>query len=386
MIDMSNTASNKNCIICFVASWYNATAPRLFYRHARLVAEAGYETIIVARHKKNEIINGIRILGQPDYSSRIHRFLSGFKIIRDAWKTRADLYVFYDLELQPWALLFKIAGKRILVDIFEDNPSAMLIKAWIPKPMKGIFSSLVATWEWITAHIWDGIITADPEVMKRFEWKSADRRSVIYNFPNLSAFLVKPIKRKVYDVVYVGGLSIPRGTILLARAVKMLRDRGYKYQVLLIGNYINSETEVELNSFLSQHNMKDQFTITGYLPYKEAMHCLSSAKVGVIPFEKGIKKYESNIPSKMFDYWAAGLPILVTSFKSVELFIKNGENGLLIPAGSVEKLADALHYLLIHPDVAEKMAKTGQKQVFERWNADGPNNKALVALFNTVLY
>jgi glycosyltransferase involved in cell wall biosynthesis len=374
-----------NMTVCLVASWYRATGPRIFHRHARLAAEEGYHVFVVARHQQNEILEGIQIIAQPEIGSRLRRILSTWKIALAAWGTKADLYVFYDLELQPWGVLFKLLNKRVVIDIFEDNPSAMLIKTWIPKRLRLLLATIVGAWEWTTAHLWDGIITADPGVMHRFEWKPAHRRAVVYNFPRLSAFSGEPSIEAPYDIVYVGGLSVSRGTLLLARAVLELRNWGHPCQVLLIGNYINPETECAMKNFLLEHGLADQFTFTGPLPYNEAMKYLSLAKVGVVPFEKGIQKYNNNIPSKMFDYWAAGLPVVVTDFNSADSFIKQGINGLVVPAGSVDKLADALRYLLTHPDEARRMGIVGRQRVLDRWNADGPDNKELMKLFKSIM-
>jgi glycosyltransferase involved in cell wall biosynthesis len=375
----------KRARVCLVASWYKATAPRLFHRHARLAAQAGYDVVIVARHPRNETLENIHIIGQAEPRSRAARMLSTWRSAVAAWRTRADLYVFYDLELQPWAVLFRLLRKPVIVDIFEDNPAAMLLKRWIPGVLRRPTACLVAAWESLTARLWSGLITADPGVMRRFTWKPADRRAVVYNFPRLDQFAHTPDNEPSYDVVYVGGLSIARGILLLAKAVLQLRQRGFCCRVLLVGNFIDRHTERELFQFLNDNELAEQFTVTGPLPYAEAMARLASARIGVVPFEKGIRKYQNNIPSKMFDYWAAGLPVVVSDFHSARAFIEDGQNGIVVPAGSADKLAVALEYLLAHPREARAMGAVGRRQVVERWNADGPDNKAFLGLIAGIL-
>lgn len=58
-----------------------------------------------------------------------------------------------------------------------------------------------------------------------------------------------------------------------------------------------------------------------------------------------------------------GLPCVATDCpcKGPQFLIRPGENGLLVPVGDADRLADAIRYLLEHPEEAERMGQNAQK-------------------------
>jgi glycosyltransferase involved in cell wall biosynthesis len=91
-----------------------------------------------------------------------------------------------------------------------------------------------------------------------------------------------------------------------------------------------------------------------------------------------------NIPVKVFESWACGLPVISSDLPPIRPFFRDGEFGLLVPPGDSAALADAIEDLLKNPFRAEQMGRAGRKAVFERCNNKREIHK-LISFYAKVL-
>jgi glycosyltransferase involved in cell wall biosynthesis len=96
---------------------------------------------------------------------------------------------------------------------------------------------------------------------------------------------------------------------------------------------------------------------------------IRSGRVGLVTLQP-IAKFMKNIPSKMFEYWACGLPVIGSDLPPIARFLSDGENGVLFSPSSAKDLARAIRFLLEQPDKTEAMGRRGRQLVREQWNND----------------
>lgn len=64
-----------------------------------------------------------------------------------------------------------------------------------------------------------------------------------------------------------------------------------------------------------------------------------------------------------------GLPIVTTDARAIPYLIKDGVNGILIPPGNVEHLANAIDMLAKYPDLRAQFGRADRKVAAEfDWN------------------
>lgn len=68
-------------------------------------------------------------------------------------------------------------------------------------------------------------------------------------------------------------------------------------------------------------------------------------------------------PLKLFEYMAAGVPIVASDLPSIREVLRHGENAWLVPPGDPKALAEGIRHLLENPDIAKMLAQQVGKEV-----------------------
>ena len=81
---------------------------------------------------------------------------------------------------------------------------------------------------------------------------------------------------------------------------------------------------------------------------------------------------------------AAGLPCVTTDVPGCREAVRDGDNGLLVPAKDSSALADAIERLLRDPALARKMGERGRQRLEQEFSARHVNESTL-ALYREML-
>ena len=88
-------------------------------------------------------------------------------------------------------------------------------------------------------------------------------------------------------------------------------------------------------------------------------------------------------PNKIFEYMAAGLPVIGSNFPLWKKIIEEGKCGLCVDPLSPQQIADAIKFLAANPGQAITMGENGQRLVKEVYNWD-IEKKKLITFYNTL--
>jgi hypothetical protein len=98
----------------------------------------------------------------------------------------------------------------------------------------------------------------------------------------------------------------------------------------------------------------------------------------------GVRKQALAIPTKLFEYMAAGRPVVASDLPYPRQFVGQTGAGLLAAPGDADAFARAICQLIDHPDQARHMGLAGQRAVRRQLNWDCEMDK-LDALYNEIL-
>ena len=73
-------------------------------------------------------------------------------------------------------------------------------------------------------------------------------------------------------------------------------------------------------------------------------------------------------PVKLFEYMSAGVPVIASDFPVVRRIVEDSGCGVLVDPLDPDSIADAMAWMLDHPDEAAAMGRRGRDAVRERYN------------------
>ena len=328
----------------------------------------------------------------PCAKGLIGRLISTPLALIAALREKADIYHVHSFPLIFCAIILKLCfRKHVIYDMFEDFPSMILMKRAIPSRVKTALSRLIFWCERFACSVLDAIVSADPAVLRMHTSKNRTvgraARRIFYNFPAqwfLAAYESERLRlHKRYDIVYSGGLSERTGTMLLLEVVELMARNGLRPKVLLFGYAEDLRFIEKFRTMTADKCVSDCFEILGRIRPNEVPLLLCQARVGVVPLQP-IPKFLKNIPTKMFEYWACGLPVVASDLPTTRLFLRDGEFGYLVNPTDPAAFAGALEQLLRDPLRLERMGANARSAVQQRLNAKSEETR-LLRLYETIV-
>jgi glycosyltransferase involved in cell wall biosynthesis len=344
----------------------------------------GVRAALVGPHGKEHHESGLDVVPLTGGRSRLSRFFTSPAIAFFARRQSAKIYHLHNPEMIPAGLLLKLLFRKTVVyDTQEDFAAMMLTKNYLPPRFRGLMGKAVHVAERLAANVFDGFMTADSGTMRALAHSGKSKKLVFYNLPNLEFFAKLKPATKRFDVVYRGGLSERAGTFVLLEALHLLRKRGILARALLFGYTDDHTVRSSIMERVGRMNLTSQIFLHGRVPHAEMAETLAQARISVSPL-MAIPKFMHNIPVKVFESWACGLPVISSDLPPIRPFFRDREFGLLVPPGNSQALADAIEDLLKNPSLAEQMGRAGRKAVFERCNNKREIHK-LISFYSRIL-
>jgi glycosyltransferase involved in cell wall biosynthesis len=360
--------------IAHLTSVHPTSDIRIFEKECRSLARAGYEVVLVVPHTHDEVKDGVHIVVVAPSKSRLDRIaLTSWRVFRKALAQQASLYHFHDPELILPGLLLKLLGKKVIYDVHEDLPRQVLSKPWIPVVLRQSVSVVTEALETFAVRLFDGVVTVTPTIAKRFpQYKTA----LVQNFPMQEELILeaaKPYAQRRH-VVYVGGIAVIRGIREMILAMQLLPNTVTE-KLVLAGSFRPAELENEMKQLPGWARVEAR----GWQSRDEIAALLYDSKIGLVVLHP-IVNYVDSLPIKLFEYMAAGVPVIASNFPLWREIVEDARCGLLVDPLNPQAVADAMTWLLTHPEEAEAMGERGQKAVQEKYNW-ALEAKKLIALY-----
>lgn len=337
---------------------------------------AGYDVSIIAQCEKNITIEGIEIIAVKLAKSRFERFfLVVPKMIIAAFEHKAKVYHFHDPDLLVAGLLLKIfTGSKVIYDVHEDVPRQILSKYWLPRITRKPCAFLFGFFEKITAKLFDAVIIASSVLSKNF---SGGKIVCVANYPRQKMFSCGTFRQKNlfqhkrFTAIYVGGLEKIRGINEIVKAASLAAEL-FPIDLVLAGNFPDKKFAMEVSGTKEWKKIK----FLGQISYDSAVKQIFSANVGLACLHP-IERFVANLPVKMFEYMAAGIPVIASDFPLWKEIIESNKCGICVDPDNPEAISKAIVFLAKNPDLAEEMGKNGRWAVLEAYNWEKESEKLL---------
>ncbi|MEM7131338.1 MAG: glycosyltransferase [Chloroflexota bacterium] len=315
-------------------------------------------------------------LGQSLYHLRVLRFL---------WNqfNEADFILFHQISalwMLPLILYRAILRKDGPLLVMDTRDLMDITQGSIKARLRMAFYQFVYS---LAPFAFDGQTTITPQMAKLIKipeeqlwgiWPSGVEPK---RYQTASDNRRWPQKDEPIHLMYLGILLQKRNPIPLCRAVIRANEEGMNFNLTFVGS---GPEEEKIKPFVEES--KGCISLLEPIAHSEVPSMLARAHVGVTSLpEPGDTKYEASSPIKIFEYLAAGLPILATTNICHTHVVGQGEYAFWVDEVSDDVILQTLHQIWEQKDSLPSLGDSAIGAAAQ-WSWQAASQKLENALLN----
>jgi len=176
---------------------------------------------------------------------------------------------------------------------------------------------------------------------------------VIPNGVALPAFSASERPSSRLSLLFLGLIGHRKGVFDLLKAFEKLVKGNFNCVLLIGGN----------GDIGSLHEAAERLGISRYVHYlgwitgSKKEEILRISDIFVLP------SYGEGMPMSILEAMSYGIPVVSTPVGGIPEVVEDGKTGLLVPPGNVDRLAEALKYLIENEDIRSEFGRAARKKV-----------------------
>lgn len=287
------------------------------------------------------------------------------------------------------------------IPFYKDFITVMMLKMMGQKVVMHFHNKGVETrqdkWldNWMYKHYFKGvklILLADAlyEDVKRYV-----KREDVFVCPNaipvISMANDEPERTDaVPHILWLTNIMKTKGIMEYLSALKILKDKGVKFQADFVGGLTKEMSGDEFDSALSMMGLNGCCTYYGPKYGDDKYSFFSQADVFVLP------SYTEAFPVSILEAMQFALPVVASNVGGVSAEVEDGVNGFLLGGKQpvmlntfrpdAHEIADKILLLLSNPDLRSNMGKVGREKFEKEFTLEVFEKRMVEILSNNVKY
>jgi len=305
------------------------------------------------------------------HRSFVHRILSFFSFMFSSfiaglsvrqvdlvWGTSPPIFQGFT----AW-LLSRLKRARFLFEVRDLWPAFAVGLGVLKQPL------LIRASEWLERFLYrqaNHVLINSPGFFTHVKQRGARQVSLIANgadprmfFPqaNGSAYRLKHGLQDKFVALYAGAHGLSNNLEVLIKTAEKLRHRS-DISIVLVGDGKDKPILEATAARLQLDNLH-------FLPSvaKRQMAEVLAAADACIAVLRPIPLFETVYPNKVFDYMAAGRPVILAIAGVIRELVEAVQAGIAVLPGDPDAIAEAICYLTDHRDVCLKMGQSGRQYI-----------------------
>ncbi len=344
--------------IVHLSTVHHARDNRIYNKEVPALLAAGLDVTLVICSDADEAAP-VPLVALPPPRSRVERLV---RTQARAWRVlsrlRPAVLHVHDPELIPLAWAWARRHRaRCVYDAHEDLVKQVESKDYLPLLLRPAARWYARALTRFADRRMDGIVAATESIAELYDNPNT---VLVRNYPWLSEYDRDPAPVPG-RLVYVGDLSQERKLSFMVEVTRRVRERVPAAHLVLAGRPLADAAPVAA-SFDG-----DLVTHLGLLPPEDVPAVLASAQVGLI-FLAPLPNYTTSLPTKLFEYLAAGVPFAASDFPAWRETFGPLDAGIFVDSADPAATADGLAALLVDPAECARLGANGRAAVRERFS------------------
>jgi glycosyltransferase involved in cell wall biosynthesis len=335
--------------ICFLAPASEVDHPRLGGKVATWLHENGYDVEFIGFAGQVPVPYKTTLVVKR---KRWWRLLGFPRTVRELWRHRNDVVILAGVETLVFASVVNLFVRaRLVFDAREDYLSRF--SGSLARP--AVFALRHAL-RWSSRSL---VLLVSARAENVSDYPKAAKSVVFRNPAPLSEARAsagqpgEPLR-----VISLGLLGRGRGSEVIARAVRLLGDRGINMELWVVGEFEDDSEGAIIAAAAASPSV--EYRRWAWRPYAEALELASQCHVGLICFQPINANLANPMPNKAFDYMAIGLPFVApASAPELAAILEESNAGLLVDVTSPEAVAEAILAVGTDPELWARLSDTG---------------------------
>jgi glycosyltransferase involved in cell wall biosynthesis len=173
---------------------------------------------------------------------------------------------------------------------------------------------------------------------------------------------LKPGGGDGFNVVYVGVFFRRDLPETMLDGVQLAIERGVEFKFNILGRPgLFPESVKSLRRIEADPLLRKRVQIHGWVPREQLRRIYSGAGSFLLLRQDDWRSLAS-FPTRLPEFLSSGVPVITSTSKNVDPYLKHRENAWLLPAGHApQELADAISYLAVHQDQVTRIGRAGRE-------------------------
>jgi glycosyltransferase involved in cell wall biosynthesis len=161
-------------------------------------------------------------------------------------------------------------------------------------------------------------------------------------------------------ILYCGSLTLSKdGVNILVESFTRISEKHPEVRLVLIGKGDTIEEETYIRELVESLDITGKVFFLGQLSRNEIPRYMNHSKILALARPESMVA-DAGFPSKLTEYLATGVPVVVTEVGEIPVYLKDRENAFLSKPGNVEAFANKLDFVLNNYQFARNVASKGK--------------------------
>ena len=344
-----------------------------------LISFSFFSSRFYIEHKKDESINST-IIHLPKNIPKVLKALAIFPVFYYVLKeSRNSDLIFTDFITEisyiPATIVGKILNKPVILDYIDTN-----------------FFKIIPSFVRKSAARNANLIFAISYYLQNFAKNEYNCKNVLYlpNGIDTDLFQMDKImrdkKRKELNIEndtvigYTGSFAYYEGIPVLLEAFKNLNEKYPNLKLAIMGKaYFDGDQNI--NDIVKENDLEEKVIFIPAQPYEKVPDYLSAFDI-LCCSKLDVEINRVANPIKVVEYLSMNLPTVCSAVGGINDTITDERDGFLVKPGDINSLENKIEWILLNPDISEKVASNGRKTVLNKYSFSVTEKNVQNALMN----